>query len=199
MTEKPDNEKKGEGLPKWALWLAFIVPTVIAIIGIYQFLLNDIVKAPKVKLTSPNSLSLTYKPKEEIIEISFSFTIENSGSTEVIEKSGAKIINNGFVVADGINYVPFATTDIQFAEKTDRFFCPFPVEKSSKVLTCYLTHKLGERSRRILEAPGTLELSVFYNGKSGSDYNLRACFSLDRAKLKSNSNEKQVFINSTCD
>ncbi len=198
MTEKPDKEKQGEGLPKWAHWVGFIFPIVIALILIYQFL-SSVLEAPKVKLTSTNSLSLTYKPKEEIIEISFSFTIENSGSTEVIEKSGAKIINNGFAVADGINFVPFATTDIQFAEKTDRFFSPFAVEKGSKVFTCYLTHKLGERSRRILETPGALELSVFYNGKSGSDYNLRACFSLDRAKLKSSSIEKQVFINSSCE
>jgi hypothetical protein len=199
MTAESGDEKKGEALPKWTLWLGFVFATVLAIVGLYQFVFNDFLKTTKVRLTSPNSLSLTYQPKGEIIEVSFSFTIENSGGTEVIEQSTAKIVNAAFVTSDGINFVPFATTDIQFTEKNDRFFCPFPVDKGSKVLTCYLTHRLGERSRRVLETPGTLELLVFYNGKNGSDYNLRACFVLDPAKLKSSRIQKQVFINTVCD
>jgi hypothetical protein len=76
---------------------------------------------------------------------------------------------------------------------------PFSVGKEvTKSLSCTLSHRLGSRSKRILETPDMLELLVYFNGKEDKDHTLNLCFRPDVTKMKSKNVEQQVFMNCSC-
>jgi hypothetical protein len=199
LSKESTNTAEGKISRNWVAIVGLILSLVATVILVYKFVIEDLIRRPRVQLTPPSSLNVMYRAQEEVVEFNFEFNAENTGKVpEVISTAAARLTNPSVSFNDRINYIPFATDDIIFTMDDKGCKAPFAIKEGTMPLTCEFAQKLGERSRQILQSPGRLLLSLYLNGKDGKDYQLDCCFNIDAEKLKSKVDEGQVLRNPEC-
>ena len=181
---------------------AGVIVFLITIAGAIQYF-----KAPRVKVISGGPVSLSYKRAENVIEMSFDLTFDNTGyGSEVIRSTNARVINWG--VPPPANFIPFANTGLLFTESNGATeSAPITIAADqTKKLKCVLRHTPGGISTTVIERAGKLHLFVNLFGKKkyldmfGEEkhYAIEFCIESNGSSLKTLSERPDIFNSVSC-
>jgi hypothetical protein len=179
-----------------------VILFVIAVAGAIQYF-----KAPRVTVVPSGPLSLSYKRAENVIEMSFDLTLDNTGyGSEVIKSTNARVLNSA--VPPPANFIPFTNADLLFVEKSgDSGPAPITIAADQpRKVKCILHHTPGGISTSVIETRGKLHLFVNLFGKKkylgvfGEDkhYSMEFCFESNGLSLQELGAQPNLFHSVGC-
>jgi len=193
----------GQALKRFLFSAAALLTFAVTVAGGIQYF-----KVPSVRTNAPGPLTVSYAPRDNLLEFSFDLTLDNTGyGSEVIGSATAQLVNRSLPADD--NSVPYGNEDIFFLDGAGGAPSPAPFtidKESAKKVRCFLRKVPGGISRAVVESAGQLELSLNlfgkrkYLGRFGDEreYAHRFCFDLNGADLRRLGREPQKFFNAPC-